>query len=319
VPGVRAVTLGRVIPMAPNQANVTFVPEGYQLPKGIINMSELGSVVDENYFDVMRTPIVSGRAFNADDKEGMPRVAIVNQAFAQKYWPDKDPIGKRLQLDDKDHGNPWLQVVGVAKTGKYTFIGEEPTPFVYLPLAQNPRFRMVMFTETEGDPASVAGPLREIVHSLDANQPVFNVRTMTNFYQQRAIAVPLMIMEMVGAMGAMGLTMALIGLYGLVAYSVARRTREIGVRMAIGARQSDVLRMVLRQGLVLAVAGIGVGGLISVGVARAMAAGLVGLGTPNPATYVLVPLVLLVVTLASCYLPARRASRVDPMVALRYE
>ena len=128
-----------------------------------------------------------------------------------------------------------------------------------------------------------------------------------------------MIMEIVGTMGAMGLTLALIGLYGLVAYSVGRRTREIGLRMAVGASQSDILRMVLRQGLVLSLAGIGVGGVAAIAVARLMAAGLIGLGTPNPATYVLVPMILLLVTLASCYVPALRASRVDPMVALRYE
>jgi predicted permease len=317
--GVRAVTLSRVIPLAPSQDGITFVPEGYQLPRGIVNMSELGSVVDEDYFSVMRTPIVGGRGFTADDKEGSPPVAVVNQKFAEKYWPNQDPIGKRLQLIDKEKNNPWLEVVGLTLTGKYTYVGEPPTPFLYLPFAQNPQARMVMFTESQGDPAILGGPIRQIVHSLDANQPVFNMRTMSDFYQTRAIAVQRMIMETVGAMGMMGLTLALIGLYGLVAFTVARRTREIGVRMAIGARQSDVLKMVLRQGVALALSGIAFGGVVSIAVAKAMAAGLIGLGTPNPATYVIVPILLLLVTLASCYLPARRASRVDPMVALRYE
>ncbi len=317
VPGVRAVTLGKVIPLAPSQGTETFIPEGYQFPKGQVNASTVASMVDENYFDVMQTPIISGRAFTANDKEGAPVVAIVNQQFADTYWPREDPIGKRLQLKSKK--DQWAQVVGVTKTGKYTFLGEPPTPFLYLPFAQTQATRMVMFTDTMGDPASVVSPLRQIVHDLDANQPVFNVRTFANFYQQRAIAIPRMIMEIVGTMGTMGLTLALIGLYGLVAYSVARRTREIGLRMAIGASQSDILRMVLRQGLVLSLAGIGVGSLATVAVARVLAAGLIGLGTPNPATYVLVPMILLLVTLASCYVPALRASRVDPMVALRYE
>ena len=319
LPGVRAVTLGRVIPMAPSQSFITFVPEGYQLAKDEVNVSAFGSAVDYNYFEVMKTAILRGRGFTADDKEGAPMVAVVNEALAKKYWPNQNPVGKRFRLEDKEKNNPWVQIVGVTRTGKYIYSGEPQTPFLYLPFAQNQRSRMVMFTETLGDPATVAGPIREIVHAIDANQPVFNVRTMTNFYQQRAIAIPRMIMEIVGAMGIMGLVLALIGLYGLVAYSVARRTREIGVRMAIGAKQSDVLKMVLRQGLVLAVAGIGVGGLASIAVAKALSAWMLGLGTPNSATYVIVPALLLVVTLASCYLPARRASRVDPMVALRYE
>jgi macrolide transport system ATP-binding/permease protein len=317
VPGVRAATLGKVIPLAPSQDTETFIPEGYQFPKGQVNASTFASMVDENYFDVMQTPIIRGRAFTANDKEGAPLVAIVNQQFANTYWPRQDPIGKRLQLKSKK--DEWAQVVGVTKTGKYTFLGESPTPFMYLPFAQTQATRMVMFTDTRGDPASVVAPLRQIVHDLDANQPVFNVRTFANFYQQRAVAVPRMILEIVGTMGTMGLVLALIGLYGLVAYSVARRTREIGIRMAIGASRSDILRMVLRQGLVLSLAGIGVGSLATVAVARVLAAGLVGLGTPNPATYVFVPMILVLVTLASCYVPALRASRVDPMVALRYE
>jgi ABC-type antimicrobial peptide transport system permease subunit len=142
---------------------------------------------------------------------------------------------------------------------------------------------------------------------------------MQDFYQARAVSNMRIVVEVVGAMGGVGLVLALIGLYGLIAYSVARRTREIGVRMAIGARRADVLNMILRQGLTLAIAGICVGGLISIAVARVLATGLIGLGHPNAATYVIVPLVLLAVTLASCYLPAHRAARIDPNVALRYE
>lgn len=317
LPGVHEVSLGGAIPLAPSQSSENVVPEGYQFGKGQVNAWVVSSAVDENYFDVMQTPIIRGRSFTANDKEGAPLVAIVNEQLAKTYWPNQDAIGKRLRIDSKK--DQWLQVVGVTKTGKYTYVGEPPLPFVYLPFAQNQRTRMVLFADSFGDPAASAAPLREIVHTLDANQPVFNLRTLGEFYHQRAIAIPRMIMEIVATMGAVGLTLALIGLYGLVAYTVARRTREIGVRMALGARRTDVLKMVLRQGLALSVAGIAIGGTVSVAVARVLTAGLMGLGTPNSATYVAVPLTLLLVTLASCFLPARRASQVDPITALRCE
>jgi len=317
LPGVRALTLASVVPLSPSQDGRNVVPEGYEFPKGQATVSLLASVVDENYFDVMQTSLVRGRAFTANDKEGAPLVVIVNEQFAQTYWPGQDAIGKRLRINTKK--DEWLQVVGVAKTGKYTYTGEPPLAFIYLPFAQNPRQDMYVLANTFGDPAVLAAPLRDLVQTLDADIPIFNVRTMQDFYQVRAISVMRMIVEIVGTMGAVGLALALIGLYGLIAYSVARRTREIGIRMAIGAARSDVLKMVLRQGFKLSVAGICIGGLISVAVSRALTAGLIGLGHPNSATYVLVPLVLFLVTMVSCYLPALRASRTDPMVALRYE
>ena len=317
LPGVRNVSLTQVVPFAPSQSGLDVVPEGYQLPKGQDSVSLLGSAVDENYFSVMNTPLVRGRAFNAEDKEGAPLVAIVNEEFAKSYWPNQDPIGKRLHLaEEKDK---WRMVVGVTTTGKYIFISENPQPFVYLPFAQFPQTRMVLLTETYSDPAALAGPVREMVHTLDPNQPVFNMRTMSSFYHARAVSTPIFIMEIVAAMGMMGLTLAVIGLYGLIAYSVARRTREIGVRMAVGARQSDVLLMVLKQGLRLSLAGIAIGGLATLAVVRLLAAGLVGLATPNLATFALVPVLLLFATLVSSYVPARRASLIDPIRALRYE
>jgi len=317
LPGVRSAALSEAVPLAPNQATATVIPEGYQFPKGQESAGLFANVVDEHYFDTMKTPIVRGRAFTANDKAGSARVVIVNEAFAGTYWPNQDPIGKRLRLDDRN--GPLLEVVGVAKQGRYIFISEPPFPFLYLPYDQNRRTRMTLLVESYGDPAALAAPLRETVRSLDTNLPIYNARTLDSFYHDRAIGVPLMILQMVSAMGVVGLTLALIGLYGLIAYSVSRRTQEIGIRMALGAHRSNVAGMVLRQGFVLSIIGIGVGFVASVGVARLLAKGLVGLGTPSNLTLAIVPVMLLVVTMVACYLPARRASQVDPIRALRYE
>jgi len=317
LPGIASVALTSSIPMGELQRE-TVILEGYELSPGKDKMPLLAAVVDQHFFGTMKAEILRGRAFTADDKDGSRRVAIVNEEFAKTYWPNQEPVGKRIRLND-DRG-PWLEVVGLAKTGKYANIAEAPTPFLYLPFGQNEKTQMSLLVETtNADAAPLAAPLRNLVSAVDVNQPVNNLRTFSSFYRQRAIGGRLMLMQATGAMGMLGLILALVGLYGLVAYSVARRTREIGIRMAVGASRADVLKMVLRQGLTLALAGILVGSVASVAVGRLVTAGLVGLGAPNPATYVIVPVVLIVLTIGASYFPARRAARVDPLRALRYE
>jgi predicted permease len=315
LPGVRSATLTATVPFSPTQSGREVIPEGYQAPKGQESISLLFGVVDESYFDTMKIPLISGRAFTANDKPDSAPVAIVNQEFAARFWPGQEPIGKRFRLDNGK--GKLVQVVGVARNSKYAFIGEPQFRYFYLPYAQEGGTHMVLLTESSGDPALLAAPLREIVRSMDSNQPMYNVRTFGNFYKMRAIDTPLMITQIVVTMGLIGLLLALIGIYGLVSYSVAQRTREIGVRIAIGAGRADVIRMVLRQGLVLAAIGIGVGGALSLIAGKALAAGMIGLGKPNPATFVIVPLAVLLVTMAACWAPAWRASRVDPLRALR--
>ncbi|HET9280542.1 MAG TPA: ABC transporter permease [Candidatus Angelobacter sp.] len=317
LPGVQATSLSAVVPFQPTQSPRTVIPEGYQTPKGQQDISLLNDVVDERYFDVMKIDIVSGRAFTADDKEGMPRVAIVNQEFAKYFWPGQDPLGKRFHLDTEK--GPYVQVVGVARNSKYGFITEPQARYFYTPFAQEKNTRMVLLTQSSGDPAQLAAPIREIVRSMDANEPVFNMRTFSNYYELRALSPPKMIMQLVMTMGLIGLTLALIGIYGLVSYAVARRTREIGVRIAIGADRADVLKLIMRQGFVLAGIGIAIGGILSAIAGKALAAGLVGLGKPNPATFIVVPVAVLLVTMAACWAPAWRASRIDPIKALRFE
>ena len=327
LPGVRSVALTSAVPFSVAEQEVDeIVPEGYQLPRGQASESTFTAVVDERYFDTMQVKVIRGRPFTDADTAGSRAVAIVNEQFANRYWPNQDPIGKHIRLPNKRQpgsaslSGERLEIVGVTRTGKYLWIAEAPMPFLYLPFAQQDRTRMSLLVEsTSADASGLAAPLRELVASIDVAQPIANAQTFAQLYRQRAVAVPTIIMQTVGTIGVLGLTLALIGVYGLVAYSVTRRTREIGIRMAIGAAKSDVLAMVLRQGLILSVSGIAVGGVASVVVARALSAALVGIGRPNPITYVIVPLLLAGMTTAASYFPARRASLVDPLVALRYE
>jgi macrolide transport system ATP-binding/permease protein len=319
VPGVRNAALTQIVPFGNRLATKEIVPEGADLPPGKTTDSVFGSAAGDQYFETMGTPIVAGRGFQATDTKDSPPVAVINEVLAQRYWPRQDPVGKRFRLVGPS--GHWVQVVGVAKTGKYVFVGEGPLPYLYLPFHQNPEPVMTLLVQTMADAASVAAPLREVVRSIDPHQPVFDVRTMQEYYLQRAVRIMQMIVVIVGTMGILGLSLSLVGLYGLVAYSVSRRTREIGIRMAVGAGWNDILRMVLRQGLLLAAIGVGVGAAGSYGLLRVIAA-LFSRTSANWVDvwgFVVVPLTVLLVTAAACYIPARRAAGLDANQALHYD
>jgi predicted permease len=316
VPGVRTVTMTTGIPMSNDSVRtVNVAPEGFQFPKGKEYATTLASMVDEHYFSTMGIPLVSGRNFTRRDDETGSRVAIVNQHFAQHYWPNADVLGKRFRVEKN-----WIEIVGVSKTSKYIFIAEPPTDFVYIPYRQRPSQAMTLVAQSSGDPADLAAPLRDVARGLDANMPAIGVRTMEALYRMRAISIFNVLVTTVGAMGLMGLALSIVGLYGLVAYAASRRTREIGIRMAIGATAPTVLRMVLRQGVALAVAGLVVGLGAAVGAGQLLSAAFPsGDDQRDIVSLVLVAPVVLAVTILATYIPARRASRVNPTDALRYE
>ena len=319
-PGVRAVALASSVPMSPEADAAAVVPEGYQFPTGKDNATVFANRVDENFFETMRVSLVRGRGFRETDSSDTPRVAVVNEQFAQHYWPGQDALGKRLRVQDaKNPNSPWVQIVGITKTGKYLWIAEPPTEFLYLPYRQNPKSRMVLVSESAGESAGIAAPLREVVRALDVNQPIFNVRTMEQFYDMRVVSSGNTIMEIVAGMGLMGMVLAMIGLYGLGAYAVSRRTREIGIRMAIGASRPAVLQMTLLRGLTPALYGLAAGLIASVFVERLLKVVFPTQTQTDIAAYLLVVPVLLAITMLAAYIPARRASRVDPMQALRHE
>jgi putative ABC transport system permease protein len=319
VPGVTTVTLTTSIPMWNDTiGGSTIAPEGYRFPAGKESVNVISTDIDEHYFDAMGIPILKGRNILETDDTTSPRVAIVNQHLADHYWPNQDPIGKRFRLEEE--GQPWVQIVGVAKTSKYLFFAEPPSDFVYLARRQKKPERLVLVAQSAGDPASLAGPLRDVVRGLDPNMPAFNVRTMADLYRMRATSIFNVLITLVGSMGAMGLGLAIVGLYGLVAYAASRRTREIGIRMAIGAHGAAVMKMVLRQGLVLAVVGLAIGLAASVGVGELLNSAFQDERNQRDfiSPLVVAPIVL-AITFVAAYIPARRASRVNPTQALRHE
>ena len=319
VAGVRTVSMTTSIPMLNDSiGTVAIAPEGFAFPPGKEDASTLAARVDEYYFDAMGIALVKGRNFTRRDDDTAPRVAIINQHLADHYWPNQDPLGKRFRLKSAD--NAWVEIVGVARTSKYIFVAEPPTDYVYLPYRQNPSGSMFLLARSAADPASLAAPLREMVRGLDVSMPIFNVRTMEELYRMRAVSIFNVLVTTVGAMGLMGLGLSIVGLYGLVAYAASRRTREIGIRMALGATAPSVLRMMLRHGLTLALTGLALGLAASVGAGELLSAAFPsGDDRRDLMSLFLIAPVVLIATLLAVYIPAGRASRVNPVVALRYE
>jgi macrolide transport system ATP-binding/permease protein len=318
-PGVRSAALMSGIPMFGGGA-IDLVPEGYTLPRGQKALTIPNFYVSDGYFATMRVPILQGRGFQDTDRSDTPLVAVVNQQFARHYWPGQDAIGKRFHLHSTT--GPLVQIVGIAKMSKYFWIAEPPLDFIYLPYTQDkPRGMTVVAESTAPDAATLAPVLRQVVREIDPGMPVFDSRTMRDFYTQRAVKTPDLISQSVAGLGTMGFVLAMVGLYGLIAYSVSRRRREIGLRMAIGADQQNVIRMVLKQGLVLGSIGVAVGLVASFFACRAVTtvAWVASFDHLNYALFPAIAIPLLLVTLLATFGPARRASLVDPMRALRDE
>ncbi len=317
LPGVQSAALTEDVPMGQNGGANRIVPEGVRLAPGIETINLQSNVVSEGYFEPMGVPIVEGRGFLTTDRADSPKVAVVNEVFARKYYPKQSAIGKRFRLNNSS--GPWVEIVGVAKQSKYVFIVEPALDFLYLPHTQNPvpGGGMTLLLQTAGAPSDMAGPLREMVRSLDAGQPVFGIRTMQNFFDIRTKAVDVLIQVMAG-MGVLGLAIALMGLYGLMTYAVGLRQREIGIRMAVGADPRNVLGLVLKQGMLLSSTGVAVGLLLSLLAGKPTTA-FIGAAGFNVPLLALVAAALLITAMLGAYIPARRASLLDPNVVLRQE
>jgi predicted permease len=294
----------------------SIVPEGYLLPPGQNGVRPWAMSVDESFLDTLEISLFAGRRFRETDTLDAPRVAIVNDTFARRYWPGGDAVGRRFRRND-DPEHP-VEIVGIVKTSKYLYFAEPPQEMLYFPFRQQPRGAMTLVAQTAGDSASGLAPLREMVRRLDPDVPVYDVQTMEAFYASRATALGTIATRLIGGMGLMGLALTMVGLYGLVSYAVGRRTRELGIRMAVGASSGRVLAMVLRQGMTPAWCGVAAGLVLSAITTRVLPR-LIPVDRPYDdarGLFVVAP-ILIAVTLIAALVPARRAARVDPTVALR--
>ena len=315
-PGVESAAAVNFLPLGGSNSSDAYLIEGVpEPPPGQENLGRY-RVCTPDYFQTMGIRLVKGRSFTEQDKAESPRVVIVNEAFARKHWPNQDAVGKRIKFYWPEKA-PWIEIVGVIQDVKHE-LNVPVTPEYYLPYAQDVWSSMVVVARTKVDPASLAGALRQQVWAIDKDQAVFDVHTMQ---EVRSISVGMYSSGsvMLGIFAGVALLLASMGIYGVMAFAVSQRTQEIGIRMALGARRVDVLKLVFSHGMKLALFGIVIGLLGSWGLTRFMKGLLFGVEPTDLLTFSLVSLCLLLSAFLACYLPARRATKVDPLDALRYE
>jgi len=314
LPGVKAIAWGNPLPLSMSYSTRSVVIDGYKSPPGQqlwINFN----VVSPNYIRTMGIPLLMGRNFTRQDNENAPKVVIINEEMANRFWPGENPIGQRFHLFDEIEND--REVIGVVKTGKYRSLSEAPQPFMHLPMLQYHINKQKLVIHTAGDPNKLLPTMRDLVNVIDNNLPILNT---TYDEMLQTILMPQIVASVVlGVMGLVALLLTSIGLYGVISYLVSQRTQEIGIRISLGAHWSDVVIMVVRQGMTLVGVGIGIGLVASLMLCRFLSYLLYGLSTSDPFVFAGTSLFLILVAFTACYIPARRAAKTNPMNALRYE
>jgi predicted permease len=320
LPGVEAAALGTDVPLTDNHSRSDITLEGMALPKPGNYPHPDGHSVSPGYARTLGVPLQRGREFTDADTENAPLVAMINTALARQFFPHQDPIGKRFMFGHpSDKRAPkWINIVGVAGDTKLYGLANPARLEVYLPFRQDASSHMTLIVKSGIEPAALASAIRSAIASIDKDQPVADIATMHQLVNN-SVSTRRITLILLGVFGALALVLGSIGIYGVLAYSVAQRTHEIGIRMALGARRGDVLRMILAQGAKLAGAGVVIGILASFGLTRLMTKLLFSVSPADPATFAAVAIVLVLVALLASYIPARRTLRVDPMIALRHE
>ncbi|HEU0173135.1 MAG TPA: ABC transporter permease [Blastocatellia bacterium] len=318
LPGVQSAGATSILPLSGNNSSGSFQIEGRVTPQGQSSPHGDRWAVTTDYFSTMKIPIFRGRFFDDHDTMESQPVAIIDDAMARKYWPDEDPVGKRITFQGGPNNPIWREIVGIVGHVKHSGLEGESRVQYYIPHSQTQNAFMTLVLRTSNDPASLAGAARGAIRGLDKDLPVFRVKTMEQFVSD-SMAQRRFAMTLIGVFAAVAMALASVGLYGVLSYSITQRSHEIGIRMALGARAADVLRLVVGQGMLLALAGVALGGVAAFLLTRLMANLLFGVTASDPLTFATIALLLTMVALVACLAPALRATRVDPIVALRYE
>ena len=314
LPGALSVALAGTIPLGGGLPNTSFRIEGMPAPEGGTGPRTDVQTVSPGYFETLRIPLLRGRTFTGFDHADAVNVAVVNQSVARRYWGEADPVGTRISGD----GEVWFTVIGVVGDVKQEGLEQEFPYQVYTSLAQNTPLVTNFLIRTGGDPMNIARDATAIVHSIDARQPVAFVRTMEQV-RSESLAAPRLVAMLLALFAALALTISVAGVVGVVAYTVSQRTRELGIRLALGAAAGSVLWMVVRQGVVLVLAGLGAGTIAALALTRFIGGWLYGVAPTDPPTFLLIALAFAATAVVAAYVPARQAARVDPMTALRTE
>jgi len=317
LPGVRTAAAVTALPYADHSNGRDFTIEGRpaepdQLPTGMYQ------VTTPSYFDLVHIPLVAGRLLSETDGAEAPKVALISQRMAERWWKNQSPIGQHIRLGGLDSKSPWLTIVGVTGDIMHNPYDREPRRTIYVPFPQAPQLWMDIGVRTAGDPLALAPAVSAAVRAVDREQPITDLHTMERVIHNRAIGLNYMAVLM-GVFGLLALCLSAIGVYGVMAYMVSEQTHEIGIRMALGAERQNVLAMIFRRGMLTIGAGLAVGLPVAWGFARLMASLIFGVTANDAATFVSIPLALIAAATLAIYIPARRATKIDPIVALRYE
>ncbi|MDA2938723.1 ABC transporter permease, partial [Acidobacteria bacterium AH-259-A15] len=314
LPGVRSAALIRSLPFSGNQGWATFTlldrptPAQGEEPGALVNTASPG------YFRTMGIPLLRGRLLNEQDQADSPPLVLINQTMARRFWPDDNPIGRRIRFSDSGPAS----IVGVVGDVKHRRLDEDLQFQVYVAYAQNPGIFATLVVRTLVDPVSISDAVRNAVWSIDKDQPLWKIRTVA-FLIDQSLSNRHFAMALLGAFAVLALVLTVVGIYGLISYFVNQRTHEMGIRLALGAQPQDILALVLKYGVFLILMGTGAGVVAAFVLTRLMESMLYEVSVTDPAIFIGVSLLLACVALVACYLPARRATKVDPMVALRYE